>query len=91
LQEIISAKTHEITHRLLHFHDIHTITYTSTKGNIDIDQETLCEIADGKSLPRKHELQADGTKRRFITLEKNGIQHHIRLDELEDQLEKKVA
>jgi hypothetical protein len=90
LQEIISAKTHEITHRLLHFHDIHTITYTSTKGNIDIEQETLCEIADGKSILREYELQADGTKRWFITLEKEGIQHQIRLDELEAQLGKKI-
>ena len=91
MQEIISAKTHEITHRLLHFHDIHAITYTSPKGNLSIEQETLCEIADGKSLTREHELQADGTKRWFVTLEHNNIKHQVWLDELEEQLGKKVA
>lgn len=90
MQEIISAKTHEITHRLLHFHDIHTITYTSTKGNIDIEQETLCEIADGKSILREYVIQSDGTKKRFVTLEQNKIKHQVWLDEVEEQLGKKI-
>jgi hypothetical protein len=92
IQDLKSAKVHEIAHRLFEFHDINNIDYptTDTKVQITLDQETLCEIADGKSLPRKHELQSDWTKRRFVLLEKNGMPHKVWLDELEKELWKKI-
>lgn len=53
IQEMLATKIHEITHRLLHFHDIHTLqTQTTTGETITVDQEFLCEVADRMSRPR---------------------------------------
>ncbi len=54
MQEMLATKIHEITHRLLHFHDIHTLDTTTTNGEpITVDQELLCEVADRMSRKRK--------------------------------------
>lgn len=91
LEELVTATTHEIAHRLFEFHDIQSLQYTTSWGEtITLDQETLCEIADGMSLPKKYEIQSDGTKRWYVTINKNNKTHRIWWDELEFHIQQHI-
>jgi hypothetical protein len=81
IAELRSAKVHEVAHRLLHFHDITSVPYTTEEGaHLDINQETLCEIADRQSLPRQFDK---ASQRCFVLIAQHGKQHQVRLDTLE--------
>lgn len=85
IEELISAKTHETAHRLFHFHGIdHITTTTKTWKNITLDQETLCEIADGKSIER----QRDGeSKKRYVTIDGK----EVWLESIEEKIGEKIS
>jgi hypothetical protein len=87
IQELKSAKVHEVAHRLFEFHGITSISYTTDNNTkITLDQETLCQIVDERSILRQSEAQANKTKRWFININQNGISHRVWLDKLEEKL-----
>lgn len=88
ITEMIATKTHEITHRLLHFHSIHTLRVPTTIGwpLVTVDQEFLCEVADRVSRPR--EKTENGSS--FVRFNDGKKEHIIYCDALEEHIAKKI-
>lgn len=87
IKEMIATKTHEITHRLLHFHWLHTLKVPTIEWKkVIVDQEFLCEVADRES--RLREKTENGTY--FVRYHDGKKEHTIYCDALEDYIAKKI-
>lgn len=84
IAELNAAKRHEIAHRLLEFHGLDKLTYTTDDDiTLLLDQETLCEIADGVTIPWRKDLKKN---KRFVKIN----WHRVRLDTLEQKIAEKI-
>ena len=66
IADVKAAKLHEITHRVLQFHDIDEIDIDDTNGKEQtLSQECLAEIADRVTYPRQRDAQ---DRERYVTV-----------------------
>lgn len=88
ITEMIATKTHEITHRLLHFNWIQALTVPTSVDwvKVTVDQEFLCEVADRISRPR--EKTENGSS--FVRFHDGKQEHIIYCDALEEHIAKKI-